>query len=112
MATPFQPGGNAGVTNTAIFVRQGPVRLFSIGIYNPAAAATFVQLFDTLAAPTVGTTVPILQFGLNTLTARDVVAPPDGWLFQNGLWIAASTTAGGAVAPATAVNVDLGFGGS
>lgn len=112
MASPVQPGGNAGVLGAALFVRSGPTRILSVGLFNPAAAIAWLQMFDSLAAPTVGTTVPLLQFGANTLAARDVVVPPDGWLFQQGLWVAATTTAGGATPTGTAMNVTLGIGGS
>jgi len=108
MAAPILVGGTAGLTNTAVQVRGATCRVTGIYIFNPSVAVAFVQFFDTLAAPTVGTTVPVMALGTNTLgSVAALELPEDGVLFQNGLWVAATTTAGGAVAPGTNLSVNL-----
>lgn len=107
MAAPILAGGAAGVSNTAVFVKGNATQIAAMSIYNPNAAAVYVQLFDGAAAPTVGTTVPKWSVGIAASSALSPTFPNEGLLFDYGLWVAATTTAGGAVAPAATVNVNL-----
>jgi hypothetical protein len=108
MATPVLVNGTTGVLATPIFI-SAPAKMESYSIFNAAAATSFVNFYDTLAAPTVGTTVPKWQVGLATLASAVYAGGDDSdLLFITGLWVAATTTAAGAVAPATAVVVSVG----
>ena len=110
MAAPILVNGVTGVLATPIFV-AGPCKLYDYDIYNSAAAASFVSFYDTLLAPTVGTTVPKWQVGLATLTTKTLGAQDvAGIFFRDGLWIAATTTQGGNTAPGAALVISVGIG--
>lgn len=113
MSTPVLVNGATGVSSTAIFVREQDCRLNGFTIYNPSNAAAYVQFFDMPAstAPTVGTTVPKWSVGVPTVAALSVpYIAGDGLFFTGGLWVAATTTAGGNTGPSAAVNVNLALG--
>lgn len=98
------------LTNTVLPVGPDPgmVNVSLITFYNPAAAASWLQMFDA-AMPndvTLGTTLPTLSIPLPT-TGAQAIPFPQGCQFLNGLQIAATTTATGSSAPATAVEVNL-----
>ena len=94
----------SALTNTVVQVRGHACVLESYSIVNPAAATTFIQMFDSLATPTLGTTVPTLSLGVPTIQSETLQADT---FFQLGLWVAATTTATGNGAPATAATVNL-----
>jgi hypothetical protein len=109
MATPFLVNGMTGLLATPIFV-SGPCKLYDYNVFNAAAATSFISFYDTAIAPTVGTTVPKWQLGLATLgTAESALQDVAGVYFKDGLWVAATTTAAGSTAPATALVVALGI---
>lgn len=109
MASPVLVNGTSGLLATAIFV-SGPCKIFDYDIYNAAAAASYVNFYDTAIAPTVGTTVPKYQVGLATLASKTLGVQDGGGLyFKDGLWMAATTTAAGSSAPASALTVSLGL---
>jgi hypothetical protein len=98
-----------GLTNTVKPVKQyGPCGLWSIQIFNAAVATTYIQCFDAAkpADVTLGTTVPTWVIAVPTVQSV-VISPEQPVSFIAGLQIAATTTAGGAAAPATAVDVAL-----
>lgn len=107
MASPVLVNGATGVLATPIQVRGEGCNLAGYHIYNPSNAAAYVQFFDTVLAPTVGTTVPVWSIGITTLTNASMNLPVAGLYFRSGLWVAATTTAGGNGAPNVAVNVNL-----
>lgn len=74
-------------------------------IFNPSAATAFVQLFDK-ASPVVGTDVPVLSLGV---PAGGRISGEATIGFYNAITAAATTTAEGNVAPATAIVVNLGI---
>jgi hypothetical protein len=86
----------------------GSRRIFSYNLFNPAAAVTFLNLYNKATAPVLGTDAPI-----------DWLAVPPGavldgyWeaspVFNLGAWVAATTIPAGAVAPGTGLIVSLGF---
>lgn len=107
MATPVLVNGYTGVLATAIQVRGQSCNVLAYHIYNPSNALAVVQFYDSLLAPTVGTTVAMWAIGIATVTPTHMMFPVAGLYFQNGLWIAATTTASGNTAPNTALFVNL-----
>lgn len=112
--TPTTPGtgGTSVYSHTALVnvkqeVKAGPASLFGWHIHNVAAAITYIQVFNKLAANvTVGTTVPDFVLGIpasSVISMRDSL-PID---LTVGFTIAAATTVGGAVAPGTGAVVAL-----
>ena len=68
MASPVLVNGLSGVQATPIYVRGTECNIEGYHIYNPSNAAAFVSFYDSLVAPTVGTTVPVWCGVLPTLT--------------------------------------------
>lgn len=102
MATPLQLSLSTGV---ARFARGESCKVTSYSIYNPNTGAAYVQLFDTLIAPTVGTTVAKWSIGVPA-GATVPLTDADAY-FRDGLWAAATT---GTSTGATASAVDVSFG--
>ncbi len=109
MAQPVLVNGTTGVNATPQFVSGPGAKLYDYNIFNAAAATSFISFYDTLLAPTVGTTVPKWQIGVTTLgTAQLATQDVAGIFFRDGLWVAATTTAAGNTNPATPVVISLG----
>ena len=73
-------------------VTSGPARLFGFQIYSNKAAAQFIQLFDSTAAPASGA-VPVCVFTVGaTANLATAWTWPGRW-FSRGIWIANSSTA-------------------
>lgn len=110
-------GGNSGarvggLSNTATAVKSSAAgQLMGGYFYNPAAAVTYLQVFDvaTPGAVTVGTTPPKFSFGVPP--GSGAALPPNlvGADFANGIQVAATTTPAGATAPATALEPNFFF---
>jgi len=110
MATPVLVNGVSGVTGTAANVRAMSCDVEQFAIYNPNTGAVFVQLFDMPSGaqlPTLGSTVPKYSFGVGPTGALHSSFTVSGLRFEGGLWVAATTTVGGATGPTTAVVVNL-----
>lgn len=108
MASPLVVNELTGVQGTPIFVRGGACNIQGYHIYNPSNAAAFVSFYDTLVAPTVGTTVPKWVGVLPTLTnSSHDFAQPAGIFFGLGLWVAAATAINGNTNPSASVVVNL-----
>ncbi len=110
MATPVQIALSTGA---AKFVRGQSCKLTSYSVYNPNTGPVYIQFFDTLLGPTVGTTVPVWALGVGVASATGAAAPtvtglvPADIYFSQGLWVAATT---GTLTGATAAGVDVSFG--
>ena len=121
----FANGGNpvpsstsfplTGISNTPALLAApvqvgaaGSRRLHAFNLHNPNAAVVFIQMFNSVAAPVVGTDAPTRWIAIPAAGVidgqREYSAP-----FNLGLWIAATTTPNGAVAPAAGCPVSLGF---
>lgn len=94
----FQNGASAysviwPANATAVQVKSVPGKIIGIRTFNIAAAPAYLKLFDSLAGPTVGTTVPSDRVGIpgSTTGAGNNSFPTDGWIFQNGLWVVVTT---------------------
>ncbi len=96
----------AGLTNTVQTVKGSFGALRILQCYNPNASVAYVQVFDTTAAVTLGTTVPALSFGFPATSSTPIAA---NMSFLKGLKIAATTTAKGSTAPGSALDCNLTF---
>lgn len=94
---------SSGLSTTVKTIKSSPGRVVVLDCVNPSAAAAYVQLFDVASgtAVTLGTTVPKASIGFQTLTARNVTLNINMLL---GIKAAATTTATGSAAPATALD--------
>lgn len=105
------PYSNTALSNTKQTVKASSGRLYGYHLYNPNTSSVFVQFFDALAASvTVGTTTPtfVLTIPANATSPASLdmqLTVPIS--FTIGIVIAATTTATGSTAPATALNASL-----
>ena len=76
----------------AFNVTSGPARLFGFQVYSNKAAAQFIQLFDSQAAPASGA-VPVAVFTVGATSNLPVAYPWPGRWFGRGIWLANSSTA-------------------
>jgi hypothetical protein len=100
---------NTALSSTKQAVNASAGNLYGYHIYNPNASIVYVQLFNVASASvTVGTTAPTAVLAI----------PPTGWAdsppsvpiaFGTALTIAATTTATGSTAPATAILANLWY---
>jgi hypothetical protein len=104
--TGWLPLAFPALTNTVVSVLNSHAgQAQAITCYNPAAAVTYIQIFDaaTAGAVTLGTTTPVVTFGVPTVASTTMSTGGDlGIKFFNGIQIAATTTPTGNTAPATA----------
>lgn len=90
-ASEFQDTANA---NAAVVVKGSSGTVYLIYVDNTATAAlTYVKLYNTAGAVTVGTTVPDWVFQITASIVQPIVFAP-GIAFSAGLQVA-SVTAGG-----------------
>lgn len=97
-----------GLTNTSKTIKAARGRLGWISCYNPNSTAAYLQFYDLATAPNVGTTVPTLAIGMAQASAFTLPFPI-GANFLNAIKVAATTTATGSTALATAVDCSFGF---
>ena len=89
---------------TELEVKASAGQLFGWYIYNDGAAEVYVKLYnDTAANVIVGTTVPVMTFGLPAGSAANVVNPM-GIAFSAGICAACTTVATTADTTAPAAN--------
>src|SRR5216117_681653 len=100
----------AAQTTTVQTVKAGEGALTGYYVYNPNSSVAYVQFFDVASgtAVTLGTTTPTLSFGIPATAAANLF-DGTGFQFRNGLKLAATTTATGATAPSTGVDLNLFF---
>ena len=107
--------GNSALTATAVLLVPGTSGSYStlwlVNASNPNAALTYLQFFDAAAisSVTLGTTKPAfwLAMPINTTGGVVSVSFPVGYVFKNGIVVAATTTPTGSSAPSTACPVTL-----
>jgi hypothetical protein len=91
----------AALTNTQVNVKAAPGVFDAALCFNTNAAVTYVQVFDSAVAVTVGTTAPSFVVPLTASTVTNVLGLSRRMI--NGIRIAATTTATGATAPGAPV---------
>jgi len=96
--------GGTALTSTAQAIKASPGTLDGYYIYNPNATAQFVQFYNTASGGvTVGTTNPLLMLTIPAASAANL-SFVKGVLFSTAMSWAATSTAGGNGAPATALD--------
>lgn len=112
-ATAAQTGtlvySNTALSSTAISVKASAGNWYGGEIFNPAAAVTYLQIWNVLVGSvTVGTTPPTRVVGIPAGASLPLskVVP---WSFSTAFVIAATTTPTGSTAPATALVVALDY---
>lgn len=95
--------GSTPLTNSAQAIKATAGVLTGYFIYNPNGAATYIQFYNTVAASvTVGTTVPLFMLTLPSGSAANL-SYQSPVTFSTAMSWAATSTAGGNGAPATAL---------
>jgi hypothetical protein len=100
----------AGLTNTAVVIKNTPGQLYWLQCINPNSSVAYVQLFNVAAASvTVGTSastpVGIAANSTGGLSMGDLV----GGQFATAISAAATITATGGTAPVTALDCSVGY---
>lgn len=97
--------GATALTNSAQVIKASAGKLYGYFIYNPNSSAQFVQFYNTAAASvTVGTTAPLFMLTIPASSGANLMSDI-GITFSNAGWSwAATSTAGGNGAPATALD--------
>lgn len=97
----------ATLTNSAQTVVGSAGILTSYYVYNPNSSVAFVQIYDISGSVTVGTSVPKWSIGIPATSAANLAGLR--LTFANAIKVAATTTAGGASAPSTALEANFGY---
>jgi len=96
----------SGITNTGsgVQVQSGPFQLYGMRYINQALSGSFLKLYDSTAAPNVGTATPIFTYGMGNNEQAPINLPPGdiGIQVNQGLWFA--LTGGFADADQTSVS--------
>lgn len=108
--TPTSTGGFSVFSNTALTATVVAVKSSAAGqvagwaLHNPSAATTYLQFFNvaTAGAVTLGTTTPTFVMALAAGASANMLGAC-GMDFSAGIQVAATTTATGSSAPATAL---------
>jgi hypothetical protein len=99
----------AALTNTAVAISAAAGSVYGYEIHNPAAATTYWQVYNVAAASvTVGTTTPYKSIGIPA-GATALISMPVPWSLGTAISHAATTTATGSTAPATALAVNVSY---
>lgn len=102
----WSPSKQSALSTTVQTVKGSAGNLGGYHCLNAAAAVTYIQIFDTSGAVTLGTTTPVLSFGIPASGAGNLEFS-NGINFANAIKVAATTTAGGSSAPATAMDCNF-----
>ena len=103
-ATPARLTGLGAVQQ----IKGAAGRLLGLSIINDSAAAAYVQLLDA-AAPTLGTTAPVLEVKVAAGATLQLWFGDVGIAFAAAIKVGSTTTSGGAVASAAGVSVSAQF---
>jgi hypothetical protein len=110
LASQASPYLDTALSSTVQSIKSSAGKLLQLNFYNPNASIVWAQLFNVASGSvTLGTTTPVLSFPLPAEGWYDVPLPPSGMAFSTAISIAATTTAEGSSAPASAINVNGGF---
>lgn len=105
----WSPSKKAALSNTNAQVKSGAGTLGGWYIYNPNASIAYVQIYDTATGSiTVGTTPAVLSIGIPATSAANLELTL-GIAFATAICVAATTAAGNATAPGTALDCNFWF---
>jgi hypothetical protein len=97
-----------GLVATKTVINGSGASIMAIVCDNPSNAEAFLQLFNaTSANVTVGTTVPTLSLGIQSISTPLVIGFESGWWFNTAITAAATTTATGSSAPNVGINCNF-----
>jgi hypothetical protein len=99
----------SGLTTTVSQVVGATAVLSGYFVYNPNASVAYIQIFDsaTAGAVTLGTTTPKWSIGIPPSTGANLSNLHMS--FASGIQVAATTTATGSTAPATALDANFSY---
>lgn len=103
--TPFL---DAAQGTTVTMIKSSAGELGAYHCLNPNAAVSYIQLFDTSGAVTLGSTVPELSLGLPANDGGNIEWGM-GIHFANAIKVAVTTTAQGSTAPGSGVDCNFAF---
>lgn len=84
----------AGTSADAANIKASGGVVYSIIAVNVDTAASYLHLYNSASAPTVGTTTPHMTIPLPG-SGGVAIALPHGWAFSTGIGIGIATTVGG-----------------
>ena len=110
----WTPKLESGLSNSVVTVKGSAGELGAYHCLNQSGAVAYVQVFDaaTSGAVTLGSTTPVLSFGLPaaaSLPGGGNLEWSNGIHFASGIQIAATTTATGSTAPSTAIDCNFAY---
>jgi len=105
---PSTPVRLTALVGAAQTIKGAAGRLLGLIVINDSAAAAYVQIFDH-AAPTVGTTVPVIELKVAAGASLQLWFGDVGIAFAAAIKVASTTTSGGAVGSAAGVQVSAQF---
>lgn len=101
--TTWTPISLPALTATATAIKAAAGTIGGWYLYNPNSTVVYVQLFDAATgAVTLGSTAPVAALGIPAGSAANVVSAA-GINFTTAITVAATTTATGSTAPASAL---------
>jgi len=95
---------NSAATTNATSVKASAGTVFSVTASNTGAAAAFVKLYNLAAAPTVGTSVPVITLSIPASGTVNVPFGPFGYRFATGIALAITNLAADTDTTAVAAN--------
>lgn len=80
---------NIDTQSTGVVIKAAKGQVFALDIYNNAAAARFVKLYDTATTPD-NTSIPVATIGMPASSARTIVISTAGAQYLNGIAVRAT----------------------
>lgn len=93
----------SGLSTTVTAVKASSGQVGMIQCYNPNSSQVYIQIFDAATTGvTLGTTPPKLSIAIGATSTGGFILSAPGIGFSTAISVAATTTATGSTAPATA----------
>lgn len=100
----------AALVATAVNVKTTKGALGGISVYNPNGSASYLQLFDALAANvTPGTTTPTISIGIGANAGVHLDFGQSPIAFNTALSMIGATAVGGGTGPGTGLAVNVKY---
>jgi len=93
----------AAISTTVVTGKSSAGELGMAYCYNPGSSGAYLQIFDA-ASPTLGSTAPAMSIGIGAGVSGGFALSDPGVNFANAIKFAATTTATGSSAPASALD--------